>query len=498
MTGPKILVVDDEQLVTLDLERRLAARGYVVTTAATEEEAVARASETLPDLVLMDIRLGAGDGVNAAARIHEEHDVPIVYVTAYADSATLERAKIAEPYGYIVKPIEARELEASVLITLHRVRLERGRKELAEWQELMGKVGTRLASLDLEKTIRSVCELLVPRHAEIVFVSLAHDHDMVPSLSIGSPPGKSVDSSALESVRRTGVPVTRDAGPPGGHLLRCAPLVARDRRLGVIAVVWRPPADGVGLTAPLVDDLASRIATALDNALLYRQAQRALHARDQILSVVAHDLRRSLSALRLSADLLGPGAAPGPLAVVTRSADAISRLIGDLLDAKSIELGRLSLHWDACAIRELVEAAVEAIEPEAEKKAIAIETSCEDLVAMCDHHRLGQVLANVLTNAVKFSAPGGVVRITVRRRESEIEVCVADDGVGIPQHELPHVFDYFWRSPRDHRGTGLGLYIAKGIVEAHGGRIWIDSVLGGGTRVSFTLPLAKRAGGQPS
>ncbi|MDH4162271.1 MAG: response regulator [Nitrospirota bacterium] len=145
MTTPKILVVEDEGLIAMEISDRLRKLGYTVTdTVATGEEALAGTTRTKPDLVLMDIMLaGAVDGIETAARIRDRLEVPVVYLTAYADNATLARAQVTEPYGYVLKPFQERELKAAVEIALYKSRMEQERKKLInDLQSALAEVRT--------------------------------------------------------------------------------------------------------------------------------------------------------------------------------------------------------------------------------------------------------------------------------------------------------------------------------------------------------------------
>jgi signal transduction histidine kinase len=168
----------------------------------------------------------------------------------------------------------------------------------------------------------------------------------------------------------------------------------------------------------------------------------------------------------------------------------MARLTSDLLDVRAIELGRLSLHWKPHAIGTIAAEVVETCVPLAAKKGVSLTSGGDDATVVCDRDRILQVLWNIVTNAVKFCRDNGAVRVCTRYAGNEVFVSVTDSGPGITPEELPHVFEYFWHSSAG-RGTGLGLWIARRIVEAHGGRIWIESSVGSGTTVSFTLRTAQ-------
>src|SRR5262245_59648903 len=175
---PTILVVEDEQIVALDVKRHLASQGYVVVTVSSGEEALDNVSQSRPDLILMDIRLKGIDGIEAAQRIRHSLDVPIIYLTAYADQTTLSRARISEPYGYVLKPFDARALRGSIEMALQRHWSDRRRREREELQNFLADVSAQLAqSLDYEAVAGKAADLIVPRYAESCLVYIQQSDD---------------------------------------------------------------------------------------------------------------------------------------------------------------------------------------------------------------------------------------------------------------------------------------------------------------------------------
>jgi PAS domain S-box-containing protein len=281
------------------------------------------------------------------------------------------------------------------------------------------------------------------------------------------------------------------------------PLHAHGKLLGAMALIASGHSrkyDEADLR--LAEEIARRAATSIENARLYRTAQRAIRARDDVLAVVAHDLRSPLNTILLQAQLLGrDGPEPErrsqkPGAIIERAAGRMTRLINDLLDVARMEAGRLSIDRAPVAVNDVLSLTVEAKRPIAAAASLEVELDvAPNLPAIwADRHRLLQVLENLIGNAIKFTPAGGRISVGAKPRGREISFWVADTGPGISPDDLPHVFDRFWqtREARPH-GAGLGLAIVKGLVEAHGGRIWAESRLGHGTTFHFTVPRAPRA-----
>jgi signal transduction histidine kinase len=238
-----------------------------------------------------------------------------------------------------------------------------------------------------------------------------------------------------------------------------------------------------------------------DRHLLTERARSdfAISNRDDFLGIVSHDLRNLLQGIVVSAELLSARAADDEGGQRTRAgvkrieryAARMVRLIGDLVDVTSIDAGKLAVTPKRQDLCELVAEAMATFEPVASAKGIALRSESAEPCAMVnfDHDRMMQVFANLLTNAIKFTPEGGQVSIRVEGAEDKVLCRVSDTGPGIPADLLEPVFERFWQVGNDdRRGMGLGLYISKYIVEAHGGTIWAESKPGEGGRLYFTLP----------
>jgi signal transduction histidine kinase len=226
-------------------------------------------------------------------------------------------------------------------------------------------------------------------------------------------------------------------------------------------------------------------------------AQQALTSRDELMGIVAHDLRSPLGAIAMRAEFLQTASSdPGAReqgGVIDNIATRMAHIIKTMLDVTVIETGHLTVHTSPCEVGVFAREAFEIVSTIATSKAIRLDLRVpeSEMLVLVDRERIFQVLSNLLENAIKFTPRGGQVMLAVERAGDLAAFSVSDTGPGICVEDLPRVFDRFWKSDqRGTKGTGLGLYIAKGIVEAHGGRISVDSQLGSGATFRFTLPCA--------
>jgi signal transduction histidine kinase len=235
-------------------------------------------------------------------------------------------------------------------------------------------------------------------------------------------------------------------------------------------------------------------------AAAYGEARRAIQARDDLVAVVSHDLRNPLQVIAANAYLLrgledktdGVSQARERGASIDAAVTRGARLLDDLLDIAKIEAGHLSLERKRVDVGAVVSEATHLLQPLTELRSVRLDVARIDpeLVVAADRDRLLQVLSNLIGNAIKYSGAGGSVAVQAAKTGAEVEFAVRDSGPGISEEHRRHVFDRYWQAQRgDRLGAGLGLAIAKAIVEAHGGRIWVDAAAkSGGSVFRFTLP----------
>lgn len=234
----------------------------------------------------------------------------------------------------------------------------------------------------------------------------------------------------------------------------------------------------------------ARLTEALANA------ESALSMRDEVLAIVAHDLRTPVDAILTSVAFLmdvehSEDERRRLLSVIRRSVSGMHRLIDDLLDVTRMESGVFSVELQPCDVAALARDVTEQFRRQAVNGGLTLECNVEGdaITAVADPHRIAQVLQNLVGNALKFTPAGGRVTVAVVRDECGVRCSVADTGAGIAPDDLSRLFERFWQARRSRRsGAGLGLAIARGIVEAHGARLEVQSELGAGSTFSFRVP----------
>lgn len=279
------------------------------------------------------------------------------------------------------------------------------------------------------------------------------------------------------------------------------PLMAREHVLGVLTLFRGPESRPFDASERAVaQELALRAAFALDNARLFAAARQATLARDHALGVVSHDLRNPISAIGMSARALLPSIPVEDaerralLTNIVASQELAHRMIRDLLDVANIETGHLAVEERPVALVPVLDRAIALFASEARLRELTLELGSLPSLPMVwgDDERILQVLSNLLSNAIRHTAPGGRVTISARILDYDVEVAVADTGHGIPAAAMPLIFERYWtvRGNAPKGGTGLGLAIARGIIEALGGTLWAESEEGKGSTFCFTLRIA--------
>jgi PAS domain S-box-containing protein len=326
--------------------------------------------------------------------------------------------------------------------------------------------------------------------------------DLFPFLSVGIDPPAPFRATAGELKQHPGWRRLEPAVEPPLADCLAAPLVGGGgETLGWIQLSDKVEGEFGERDESLLVQLAQFASVAVENAWLYEDAQHAVRARDRITAVVSHDLRSPLNAVSIIANLLLqpglPEARRSEYAVtIKRSAEQMRALIQDLLNLGMIEDGSLTVSPVAEPAGPLMEEAVERMRPQAEWRGVRIECAVDAGLpnVLADRERALDVFANLIANAIRCSPEGGTIRTAVQRLVDRVRYSVADDGPGMATNQLPYVFDVYWKTPETApKEASLGLAVARGIVKAHGGEIWVESREGAGSTFFISLPLAADA-----
>jgi len=504
-TTRRVLLVDDDEVDRMAARRALREAGLDVEVVEVGDGAAALERLRLGgiDCVLADYQLPGLDGLELLREIQRTPgSPPMIALTGTGDENVAVELMQAGAVDYIPKS------------TLGAERL--GRSVRYAW------------------ALRSAEEMArrAERARQAYLMKLRALVEAAPAIHAARAAGELAAVTASRAFQLFGAPrvdvVIWDGGPPE-HASEAAPDAADvDWLAAALAVRERGMrglyADGLALGAPLhgqdgailvwlssnhastaadetlLDQLAYNVAVAIDSARLLRRAEQASRTRDDIMAIVSHDLRNPLAAIRAAADLLEelpPGApdAPSVLASIQRSVSHMQRLIERQLAAATIEAGSFRVAPKPHRLAGLIDEAVAIARPLAEQAGVKLEPDggpgpgYDDEIPL-DRDRILEVLSNLLGNALKFTPSGGKVRLGVAGTGDGVVLTVRDDGPGIEPGQLGQVFERYWKTdvPGGRRGIGLGLYIARGIVAAHGGRIWVDSAPGQGAAFHVLLP----------
>jgi PAS domain S-box-containing protein len=402
------------------------------------------------------------------------------------------------------------------------------RRRSEQQQRILAELGAVLSPLRYESPLNDVAPLIASELADLVmFYVVQPDGDLhrVAAATREPKPAWIADTimTSLESnVRplhpawravRERVPIIQhftiesldDAAENPEHLraLRAlglrsyvvVPMIIGDSCVGVLGLASSSqPFEEPDL--PLALEIGRRCALFIESARLHRSEKRAIQARDEVLAIVAHDLRNPIANMMFQLALLrrSPGEperrSTALIEALEHDAQRMSRILDDLVDISQLDSGRLQLNRAALSPAEIIVAVSRTEREQIESRSLALRTEVAGGLpdVSADRSRILQVFENLISNAIKFTLQGSI-SLGARAEEAEVVFWVADSGVGIGADDLARVFDRFWQGRRFQRsGVGLGLAIVREIVEAHGGRLWVESTLGAGSTFYFTLP----------
>lgn len=497
-TASLILNVDDNDGARYAKSRILSRAGFVVIEAANGTEALERARVSLPDLVLLDVKLPDVNGFEVCRQLKASPETSGILVLQTSAAAVQSIDKIRGLDGgadsYLIEPIEPAELIAHVRALL---RVRRAEGALRESEERFRQMADN---------IDDVFWMLDPSTNQLLYVSPAYrrlwgDHAAMPTPSVSHWAGRihPQDEAAVAAAYRA-----LASGEPYEIEYRIVRPDGETRWAAERGFPVRDALDRIYRLAGIVNDISERKA----NEMVLRNADRR---KDELLAMLAHELRNPLASIRNAIELLDPSRSPtlenfdAMRAVIGRQVKHLSRLVDDLLDVARITQGKITLRQEIVGLTAAIDAAIETAAPTLTKKAHTLRTELPEtpLFIVGDGVRIAQVLGNILSNAAKYTPLGGEIVIDVRELQDEVQISVRDSGIGMAAETIPYIFDLFVQSEssleRAEGGLGIGLPLARTLVELHGGRIeaYSDGP-GKGSEFVVLLPLTRVSqAGQP-
>lgn len=487
----RVLVVEDEVLVARDMQCCLERLGYqVLPTAVSATEAIGLAESERPDLVLMDIRLdGPNDGIDAAGVIGARLNIPVVFMTAYSDSETVQRAKHTAPYGYVLKPVRAEELRIAVEVALHKHQLEKQLQERERW---------------FSTTLRSIADAVLTVDVDSVVTFMNPAAELLTGVSASDGVGRAV--SDVLKIRTTS---TLSPPTPLERALKEHQIIEMSD--GTLTNLWngeqRLIADSA---APVVSggELLGAVMVFRD-VTEQRRLQEQLLISERLASVgmlaagVAHEINNPLMVISANVELLTARRNDEPVVDSPPEIHTYDQILVDLEEASrrirdvvrdlsvfSAPSARESKNID---VRSVLDSSLRMAKTEIRHRAKVVCELSGSPVVWGVESRLGQVFLNLLVNAAHAipveSAQEHRIRVSLTTGdEGEVTIEVEDTGVGMSHATRDRLFTPFFTTKPLGSGTGLGLAICHRIVTSMGGSIQIESELGTGTLVRVTLP----------
>ncbi len=526
MPRERILVVDDEPEV-LDLcIRVLAAEGYEVQGVDGGRQAIALVQQERFDLLLTDIRMPDINGLEMVRTIKElDSELICVTMTGFGTMDTAIEALKLGVDEFVVKPFTPDELCLAIARAMEKERLRRENVRLRALIPLFELNKTLMATVDVNEVLSQVVRIS-RQETSADCVSLLLLSDNWPSstqmraytpLEPRSPLQERFDQAVAERAMALEGPlvlqgnVAEDsslseiAQEMGIHSLIASPIAVKDKIIGVLILIKESQGEQfVPGDAELLSVLSGQAAVAIENARLFEEIQRAYqelrkldHLKSEFINIAAHELRTPLAILMGYAGVLeedAQGEIKERLQIIVRNAMRLRSLIDNMLDLRHLEMGQNQLRLSRFSLNKAITSAVRDLTPLARDKGqhIQVHFAGESVEINADLHKFDLILINLLSNAIKFTPEGGKVYVEARLTEDEALVTVQDTGIGIPPEEQERIFDRFYQVgnslTREHGGMGLGLAIAKGMVELCGGRIWVESEVDQGSTFTFTIP----------
>jgi len=497
MITANVLVVENEVIVARTIANQLKKLGYTVAAQAScASQALAKAVEAKPDLVLIDICLnGKMDGITAAEQIRQQLNIPIVYLSACGDHDTLQRAKITQPCGYVLKPFNEKDLRVAIEMALLQHQMERSLQESQEQlATILQSINDGVIATDnqgIVTFINPAAEALtswqqseaVGKPVRLVFQIV----EEVAGIPIENPVAQILRGKKLYSGNYHALHARNGNKIPIGYTASSLKQKSGEIR-GVVVVFW---------------DISERRQTkTLERALAKEQELNSF--RSQFISTVSHEFRTPLSTILTAVELLvfyeqqaTKKQKQSYLQRIKKAAQRMTKLMDDVLVMGQAVSGKLKISPAPVNLEQFCRNLVaEILLLEAQPNRINFRIQGDYTEALIDERLVGYILTNLLSNALKYSPADTEIEFELKNNaEEQLAIfSIQDQGMGIELEEQSQVFESFYRGKNvgSIGGTGLGLAIVKGCVEQLQGEIMVSSTVGIGSKFTVKLPLNKR------
>lgn len=524
MLKPRIMIVEDESIVAMDLQYRLESLGYsVVFICDSGQVAIEKAKEIQPDLILMDVVLkGKIDGITAAENIINSYDIPIIYLTAYGDDKTIARAKLTQPYSYILKPFETRDLHTALEMALYKhqvaLRLKENQKALEITNECFLKFGSRPQE-NIKRVVESVGQILKGFYAvyskEVENSMVAVEGWNIPIDFLGTTLKNGTISFDLIGKYKD-LPVVvfnldksdyfqTDFAVKKYELKVFAGCVvkANNKIVGSLCVVYQQERDISDDELKIMSVLARAIGIEEERKLAQEQliGSSRMAGIGVLSSGIAHEFNNLLAIMRTKSEMAlldrNENNFLDALNSVMNSTERAQKIVQSLLNFSR----RIKSLYEEADIVFAMNETLSLVEREFQKQRINIVKHFSNVPKIyIDLGQIQQVFLNMLINVKESVGSEGIVEIDIFSEEKSIYVKISDNGPGINPEYINRIFEPFFTTKDNlndgsRQGTGLGLFVSQGIIENHGGQIKVDSSLKG-TCFTIILPIEQKNRGR--
>jgi len=494
MNDTSIFIVEDETIVAKNIEKHLLNSGYKVAgSATTAEEAVAKISSLKPDLVLMDIKLkGKKDGIEAADEIRKNFRLPVIFLTSYTDEETFQRAKITDPFGYLIKPFDIKELNRTVEIALYKNKINNQlKKNEEEFRNIFENSGIAIAiSNPGGQFIRmntAFCEM---------FGYLESDLKQMNLRDITHPGDVEISNKLLKGLLNN--LYTGAANLEKRYIHKSGETIWALTTVSLVKNLEGKPLHYIAQ----IQNITQR-KKAEEQLARYADELKTLNiSKDKFFSIISHDLRSPFNSLLGVTEYMSEyynemtkEEIRDSISNIYRSSQKVYNLILNLLEWSRLQSGRLEIEKTGINIKDLCADICDLYKETARVKQIEIiNNASENIFVNADKYMIDTVLRNLVSNAIKFTPNEGTIILKGESAGNTAKISVADNGIGINKENQKKLFRIDEQFRRDgtaeEKGTGLGLILCREFIEKNSGTIILESEEGKGSTFIFTLPLA--------